>query len=62
MNDRSNYKQGGFIWAHNLRVQSVVERKAWRRELEAAGHIVCMVRRQRDMDAGAQLALSFVIN
>lgn len=62
MNGRSNYRQGGFIWAHNLRVRSITERKAWRRELEAPGHIVCMVRRQRDMDAGTQLALSFLIN
>lgn len=54
MNDRSNRRQGGFIWAHTLRVPSIAERKAWWRELEAAG--------QRDMDAGAQLTLSFVIN
>ena len=55
MNDRSNCRQGGFIWAHTLRVRSIAERKAWRRELEAAGHI-------GDMDAGAQLILSSLIN
>lgn len=41
-------------------LQSIVMGKAWRQEREAAGHVASTVRKQREMDAGAQLAFSFL--
>ena len=41
-----------------LKVQSIMAEKAWWQEHEAAGHIASTVRKQREMDAGAQLTVS----
>lgn len=35
-------------------------RKLWEQELEVAGHIVSTVRKQREMNAGAQFTFSFL--
>ena len=35
--------------------------KTWMRELEADGHIACAVRKQRQMKAGAQLTVAFLL-
>jgi hypothetical protein len=37
-------------------MQSTTVGEAWQKECETAGHITSVVRRQRDMNAGAQLA------
>ena len=34
--------------------------KAWQQEREAAGHMASTVRKQREMDAGAQLTFFFL--
>lgn len=44
-----------FILAHSLRVQPIMEEKSWWQEPEAAGHLASASRKQREMDAGAQL-------
>lgn len=37
---RSNLKEGGFLWAHCLRVQAIKVGKAWWQECDTAGHIL----------------------
>lgn len=40
----------GLIFAHCSRVQSIVFRKLWQQELEAAGHITSVVPEQREIE------------
>jgi hypothetical protein len=48
-----------FILAHSLGVQSIMAEKARLQEREAAAHTAQAVRKQREMNAGAQPAVSF---
>lgn len=41
---------------------AIMVRKPWRQEHEAPGHVACTVRKQSAMNAGAQLALSFLLS
>lgn len=52
---RSNIKVLGFMLAPRLKVQSVMVKMAQWQECEASGHMAPIVRRQREMDAGAQV-------
>jgi hypothetical protein len=58
---KSNLKYKSFILAHSLRMQSITAGKAGRQEHWAAGYIVSTVRKQREMDASAQLTVSLLI-
>lgn len=51
-----------FILAHSLGVQSIMAEKARLQEREAAAHTAQAVRKQREMNAGAQLAFSFFLD
>lgn len=44
------------------RVQSIMMGKAWLQEYEAAGHTASTVRKQREMEAGAQLTFSILFH
>lgn len=46
------------LLGYNVRVQSTMAGKAWWQELEAAGHMASKLRKQREMSAGFQLAVS----
>lgn len=55
----ANIKQlryNGFILVQSLRVQPIMVGKAWLIELEAAGHIASIVRKQSVANAGTPLA------
>lgn len=41
-------------------VESVIVGKAWWQERQAAGHVASTVRKQKEMDVGAQLTFSFL--
>lgn len=47
--------------AHDSRVKAIITGKAWRQECGTAAHIAPEVRKQRGVNAGAQLALSVLI-
>lgn len=56
---RSNLRNGGLIWAHGLKAQSITVGKVRQEELEAAAHIQFSVRK-REMNAGAKSDFSFL--
>ena len=58
----SKQLKGEFILTHSLRMQSITAGKAGRQEHWAAGYIVSTVRKQREMDAGAQLTFAFLFS
>lgn len=57
---KSNVKKEEFALAHGWRDTVPCGRKAWKQEGEAAGLIEPPVRKQGEMNAGAQLTVSFV--
>jgi len=57
----SNLQKQWPILAYSLRAQSIMVGKAWQWEWEAAAHTALAGRKQREMDAGAQLAVSFLV-
>lgn len=44
---------------HTVRRHSLLEEKAWTQEPEAAGHFAPTVKKQKEMEVHAQLALLF---
>lgn len=52
-------KEGRISFVQSLRIQYITSRKGWHQEREAAGHIESAVRKQREMNAGTQLAFFF---
>lgn len=56
--DKSDLMREGYISAHNLRVWSIMARKAWWQEHEAIGHIEFVVRKQREANITAQFTFS----
>lgn len=56
---RSHLKKAGFTVAHGLRVWAIVG-KAWWQMHEAAGHMTFAVRKQGEMNDGAQPASLFL--
>lgn len=59
---KSSLRKEGFILVHSLRVQSITVGSGGRRELEAADHIACIVRKQWGMITHAQLTVSFIFS
>lgn len=47
---KSHVEMKGLIFAPCSRVQSIVSRKSWQQELEAAGHITSVVSEQREIE------------
>ncbi|EGV99061.1 hypothetical protein I79_005511 [Cricetulus griseus] len=58
MPDKDKLKEEDFILAQSLRLQSRMVWKAWQQEHEAAAHMASTVRKQREMNTGAQLSFS----
>lgn len=57
--DRNKFIEEEFTLAHSLVVPSIMERKAWRQEREAAGHTSSAVRKQRETSGGDQFTFFF---
>lgn len=58
---KSNFQKEGFIWAHRSRVQTMVEGRRGHRSLLQLGTLYA-VRKQKEMNAGAQFTPSFVFS
>lgn len=58
--EKSNLKKEKSVLAQDLRTQSIMLGESWQREGEAAAHGMPMIRKQRQMHAGVQLAPSFL--
>lgn len=62
----AKHQTGSYLWkegfnlADSLRVQSILVGRAWQKEQKEAGHMAFTVRKQKEMEAGAKLASSFV--
>lgn len=56
----SYLRKEGFHLADSLRVQSILVGRAWRREQKVTGHMAFTARKQKEMEASAELASSFV--
>ncbi|XP_059109068.1 solute carrier organic anion transporter family member 5A1, partial [Peromyscus eremicus] len=52
-------KKKKFILPHSLRVDSVLVEKARQQDCEVPGHLVSIIREQKETDAGPQLTFSF---
>lgn len=59
--NQRNLGERGFLWAPNLRVQSNMVGKAWWQEHEA-GVTWHPVRKQKEVNTGAQLSFSFLFS
>lgn len=56
----SYLRKEGFHLADSLRVQSILVGRAWQQEQKVAGHMAFTVGKQKEMEASAELASSFV--
>lgn len=56
---KSKVRKERYFGSHCEETQSITEEKAWTQEPEAAGHFASTVKKQKEMDAHAQLALLF---
>lgn len=56
------FKRGRDYLDYCVRVQPIVMGKAWQRTCEETGHVASTVREQREVDAGAQLTVSFALS
>lgn len=56
--DKGSRRKGEFTLTHSLRAQATVAGRAWWPACEAAGHIASLVRKQGQINAGAQPTFS----
>lgn len=60
LRQHTSYK-GRFILANSARVQLRTVGKTWQLECKAAHHTISTIRKQKDMNAGVSLAVSFLL-